>query len=275
MAKARKLDIEMTYLHVGGEDIQKYASIDDVVVDDGDDDDAVTKKEPSPIEVPYLGVPASPAPCPCSDGFYDERLPAQESRAFAGENIKLEMQMADEKVHKNLEIVHDVSTKQEQSPDNVVQTAGPDEPEPITSSDWFNERPPIPESSPVLGATANIEMTYLQKGGEKVPKYLERVDDVTTKKEKASDIKGQSGYEIPVKRVHHYKESEESRLSNLNVRGTSAALGVNLDGSQSSSDEAVNVPGTSAALQVNPAVSPRPAMPAPTESAEPIYHEIQ
>ena len=273
MAKARKVDIEMTYLHVGGEDIQKYASIDDVVVDDGDDDDAVTKKEPSPGEVPYLGVPATPAPCPCSDGFYDKRLPAQESRAFAGENIKLEM--ADEKVHKYLEIVHDVSTKQEQSPDNVLQTAGPDEPEPVTSSDWFNERPPMPESSSVLGATANMEMTCLQKGGVKVPKYLERVDDVMTKKENASNIKGQSGYEIPVKHVHHYKESEESRLSNLNVQGTSAALVVNLDGSQPSSDEAVNVLGTSAARQVNPAVSPRAAMPAPTESAEPIYQEIQ
>ena len=186
------------------------------------------------------------------------------------ENIELEMQTAGEKVHKYLEIVHDVSTKQEESSDNVLQTGGPDEPVPSMSSDRFNEWPPMPESSSVLGATANIEMKY-----KKVPKYLDIVDDVTTKKEKSSDIKGQSGYEIPVKHVHHYKESEESRLSNLNVQRTRADLVVNLDGSQPSSDEAVNVPGTSAAGQVNPAVSQCPAMPAPTESAEPIYHEIQ
>ena len=111
---------------------------------------------------------------------------------------------------------------------------------------------------------------------EKVPKYLEIVDNVTTKKEMSSDIKGLSVYEIPVKSVHHYKESEESRLSNLNVQRTSADLVVNLDGSQrSSDDEAVNCPGTSAARQVNPAVSSCPAMPAPTETAEPIYYEMQ
>ena len=45
MAKARKFNIEMTYLHVGGEELEKYASIDDV--------DVETKKEPSP-EVPYI-----------------------------------------------------------------------------------------------------------------------------------------------------------------------------------------------------------------------------
>ena len=39
MAKARKFNIEMTYLHVGGEELEKYASIDDVVDDDDDDDD--------------------------------------------------------------------------------------------------------------------------------------------------------------------------------------------------------------------------------------------
>ena len=60
MARARKFDIEMTYLRVGVE-LEKYESIDD--------DDIETKKEPSPDEVPYMGVPVTPGPCPSSDGF--------------------------------------------------------------------------------------------------------------------------------------------------------------------------------------------------------------
>ena len=135
MAKARKFNIEMTYLHVGGEELEEYACIDE--------DDVETKKEPSP-DVPYVGVPVTPAPCPGSEWFYDERLPAQESSGSAVENIELKRQTADEKVHKYLEIVHDVSTKQEQSPVNVLQAGGPDEPVQSTSSDWFNERPPYP-----------------------------------------------------------------------------------------------------------------------------------
>ena len=67
MAQARKFNIEMTYLNVGREKVEKYTD------DDDDDDDAVTEKEPSP-EVLYMGGPEAPAPCPSSDGFYDERL---------------------------------------------------------------------------------------------------------------------------------------------------------------------------------------------------------
>ena len=63
-----------SYLHVGGEELEKYASIDD--------GDVVTKKEPSPDEVPYIGVPVTPAPYPSSHGFYNERLPAPEGSSI-------------------------------------------------------------------------------------------------------------------------------------------------------------------------------------------------
>ena len=59
MAQARKFNIEMTYLNVGRENVEKYT-------DDDDDDDAVTEEEPSP-EVQYVGRPKVPAPCPSSD----------------------------------------------------------------------------------------------------------------------------------------------------------------------------------------------------------------
>ena len=112
MAKAKKFDIEMTYLHVGREEIEKYTSIDD-----GDDD--VTKKEPSQDEVPYMGVPVPPAPAPSSDGFYDERLPAKEGTCTSSAD-DTEMQKADENERKYLEIVHDVKTNERKS-DKVRQ----------------------------------------------------------------------------------------------------------------------------------------------------------
>ena len=231
MAKARKFNIEMTYLHVGGEELEKYASIDD--------DDVETKKEPSPNEVPYIGVPVTPAPCPSSDGFYDERLPAPEGTSSADDT---EMNKADENEHKYLEIVHDVKTKERKS-GKVKQVEGLGSPVPCTSSNGFYaERLPASESSSVSEATLNI---------------------------------GYDGYEVPVSHAHHYEDPEERRPSDLNEPGSSAARTVNPDDSQQSSDELVNVPGTSGDRRANPVVSPGQAITERMETTAPLYEEIR
>ena len=265
MAKAKKFDIEMTYLHVGREEMEKYASIDD-------GDDAVTKKEPSQDEVPYMGVPVPPAPCPSSDGFYDERLPAPEGTSSADDT---EVQKADENEQKYLEIVHDVKTNERKS-DKVRQVEKLGSPVITSTSSYgfYAERLPASESSSVSEATLNrpIEMTYLHKVDEKVQKYLEIVDDVT-KQECSSN--GHNGYEVPVPRAHHYENPEERRHSDFNIPGTSAHRRVNPHDSPQSSDELLNVPGTSGDRRVNPAVSPRQTTLEPMETTAPLYEEIK
>ena len=233
MAKARKFNIEMTYLHVGGEELEKYASIDD------DDDDVETKKEPSPEEVPYMGVPVTPAPCPSSDGFYDEGLPAPEGTSSTNET---EMKKADENEHKYLEIVHDIKTNERKS-DKVRQVEGLGSPVPCTSSNGFYaERLPASESTSVSEATLNV---------------------------------GYDGYEVPVSHAHHYEDPEERRHTDLNVPGSNAAPPVNPDDSPQSSYELVPVPGTTGDRQVNPAVSPHQAIIERMETTAPLYEEIK
>ena len=234
MAKAGKFDIEMTHLHAGREEIE-HTSIDDY-------DDVLTKKEPSPDDIPYVGGPVTPVPFPGSD----EGLPAPENSLS---ERYTEMQKADENEHKYLEIVHDVKTKKGKS-GKVRQVEGPEAPVPCTSSaGFYAERLPVSESSSVSEATFNIEMTYLHKVDEKVPKYLEIVDDVTTKKESSSN--GHDGYEVPVSRAHHYEDPEEWRHSDLNV------------------------PGSSAARPVNPAVLPGQATAEPMGTTAPLNEEIK
>ena len=256
MAKAGKFDIEMTHLHVGREEIE-HTSIDDY-------DDVLTKKEPSPDDIPYVGGPVTPVPFPGSD----EGLPAPENSLS---ERYTEMQKADENEHKYLEIVHDVKTKKGKS-GKVRQVEGPEAQVPCTSSaGFYAERLPASESSSVSEATFNIEMTHLHKVDEKVQKYLEIVDDVTTKKESSSD----GHYEVPVPLAHHYEDPEERRHTDLNVPGSSAARPVNPDDSPQSSVELVPVPGTSGDRRVNPAVLPGQATTEPMETTAPLYEEIK
>ena len=186
-----------------------------------------------------MGVNVTPAPCPSSDGFYDEQLHAPEGTSSTDDT---QMKKADENEHKYLEIVHDVKTKERKS-DKVKQVEKLGSPVPCTSSNGFYaERLPASESSSVSEVTLNI---------------------------------GYDGYEVPVSRAHHYEDPEERRPSDLNVPGSSAARTMNPDDSQQSSDELVPVPGTSGDRQVNPVVSPHQAITERMETTAPLYEEIR
>ena len=134
MAQSRKLNNEMTCQDMAKEDVENTCKDDDVVI----------KTEQSLDEELHVGGPELPMPCPGS---------------YADANIHVEIQNADEKVHKYLEIEHHVETKQSES----------------SHADLFqnkeNEKP-VPCKASVLGVTPNIEMTYLhKKDEEKVDKY--------------------------------------------------------------------------------------------------------
>ena len=150
MAQARQFNIEMTYLNVGREKVEKYT----------DDDDAVTEKEPSP-EVLYVGRPEAPAPCPSSDGFYDERLASsgqdgyevpEISRGHDYENPE-EKRPTDSNVPRTSTARQGTSAGQRVNPDDYPQPSYETLNVPGTSDD----RKENPAASPHQATTAPIE----------------------------------------------------------------------------------------------------------------------
>ena len=172
----------------------------------------------------------SEKPVPCkptsSDGFYAERLPAQESWPASGATPNIEMvylDKADEKVEKYLEILPDVKTKQEEISD--VDIARNEEHEDLVSCkppDIFDaKQPPASGSSSVLGV-AHIETTYLHKmDEEKVDKYrYMTLDEDAKAKEGLGRYKTLS---VPCTSSDGVNELPPSRESGSDPGATSAA----------------------------------------------------
>ena len=149
MAQSKKLNIQMTKQDISQEQVENTSKDADVVI----------RTEQALDE--ELGVEGPEAPMPCPD-----------SNAEA--NIHVEIRKADEKVHKYLEIVHHVETKQnEPSHAHLFRNKEHEKTVMCKASDGFYAKQPSgPEGSSVSRVTSNIEMTYLhKKDEEKVDKY--------------------------------------------------------------------------------------------------------
>ena len=172
----------------------------------------------------------SEKPVPCkptsSDGFYAERLPAQESWPASGATPNIEMvylDKADEKVEKYLEILPDVKTKQEEISD--VDIVRNEEHEDLVSCKppeiFHAKEPPASGSSSVLGV-AHIEMTYLHKmDKENVDKYrYMTIDEDAKAKEGLGRYKALS---VPCTSSDGVNELPPSRESGSDPGATSTA----------------------------------------------------
>ena len=212
MAESKKLNTEMINQENGQEEVDNTSK---------DDDDVMIKTEQSLDEELHVELPEAPVPCPCFDGSYDERLPAPESSVSAEANLHLEKRKADEKVHKYLEIVHHVKTKQNESPDaDLFRNKEHEKQMPCKASDGFSAKHPCgPGSSSVLGVTQNIEMTYLhKKDDEKVDKY--RYMTLDQDRKRREDL---GRYEVPCTSSTCVNEQPPAQESHSALGATSAA----------------------------------------------------
>ena len=157
MAQSKKLNTEMINQEMGQEEVDNTSK---------DDDDVIIKTEQSLDEELHVELPEAPVPCPCFDGSYDERLPAPESSVSAEANLNLEKRKADEKVHKYLEIVHHVKTKQNESPDaDLFRNKEHEKQVPRKASDGFCAKQPCGPGSSCFRSDAEYRNDiFAQKG---------------------------------------------------------------------------------------------------------------